>query len=445
MLSLRQTKQHYVRPEVRNTILRICTDGETSRSGHWQDTKEVNGETVDIADWYRHVNGKKFKYNMSSPIDYTNMVLKHRTIYWTLNFFDKGIYKLDYSRIPSNESSAISQKYTVGYSLGIDIDKGNGTDIHDPEVKKAVEDMGQFFSDLLREYLPNSVYCLYSGGGVYLLIHHKSLQQYYDRYLNSTDPVYTWEYMFQVLGNAFDMFIEEKEAEFFKLHPEHIGKVKADALNNSQRVFKTIFSIHKKLDYSVIPLDPANIIIDFEKAKIPLKNDVLEDGLNWYKNFDDGGYFLVNCLKPYLEEAVKKKKAIVYDSDYQCSPIPLDDISKWPPCMRNILTLQTREEGATRALAVFASFLGQIGISEENARQMFFNVADRWGARTSNIFESYFRKMKTPTCARLCSDDKTKFPKGVSIKTLGVCVPDQRCLNSPSPYYYVDKKAKLKW
>lgn len=444
MLTLKQTKQHYLRPEVRNTIMRLCTDGDTSRSGHWQDTEEINGEIIDKADWYRHVNGKKYKYDMSSPIDYTNMVLKHRTIYWTLNFFDKGIFKVDYSGIATNESPAISQKYTVGYSLGIDIDKGHGTNIHDPEVKKAVEDMGQFFSDFLREYLPNSLYCLYSGGGVYILIHHKSLQQYYDRYLNSIDPVYTWEYMFQVLGNAFDMLIESKEREFFKLHPEHVGKVKADALNNSQRVFKTIYSIHKKLDYAVIPLDPENIIIDFEKAKIPLKNDVLEDGLNWYKNFDDGGFFLVNCLKPYLEEAIKKKKAITYDSEYHCSHVPLDDIKKWPPCMRNILTLETREEGATRALAGFASFLGQIGLEEEHARRLFFGVADRWGTRTSNIFESYFRHMNTPTCARLCSDDNTKFPKGVSIKKLGVCVPDQRCLNSPSPYYYVDKKAKLR-
>jgi len=446
MLTLKQTKQHYLRPEVRNTILRLCTDSDTSRSGHWQDTEELNGETIDKADWYRHVNGKKYKYNMSSPIDYTNMVLKHRTIYWTLNFFDKGIFKLDYSAIATNESPVISQKYTVGYSLGIDIDKGHGTNIHDPDVKKAVEDMGQFFSDFLREYLPNSVYCLYSGGGVYLLIHHKSLQQYYDRYLNSADPVYTWEYMFQVLGNAFDMLIESKEKEFFKLHPDHVGKVKADALNNSQRVFKTIYSIHKKLDYAVIPLDPENIIIDFEKAKIPLKNDVLEDGLNWYKNFDDGGYFLVNCLKPYLEEAIKKKKSITYDSEYRCSSVPLDDIKKWPPCMRNILTLETREDGATRALAGFASFLRQIGIPETQAREMFFSVANRWGTRTSNIFESYYGgKMKTPTCSRLCSDDNTKFPKGVSIKKLGVCVPDQRCLNSPSPYYYMDKKAKLRW
>ena len=39
----------------------------------------------------------------------------------------------------------------------------------------------------------------------------------------------------------------------------------------------------------------------------------------------------------------------------------------------------------------------------------------------------------------------TGFPKGVSIKHLGVCVPDLKCMNAPSPYYYVDVKAKLRW
>ena len=446
MLTLRQTKQHYLRPEIRKTILRVSTDGNYSRSGHWQDTKNVNGVEKEIQDWYRRIEGKQFKYEMSSPVDYNNMVLNHRTIYWTLNYFDKGIYKLNYSGISSEQSPGISRQHTVAYSLGIDIDKEHGKDIHDPDVKKAVEDMGQFFSDFLREYLPNSVYCLYSGGGIYLLIHHRTLDQYYNKYLRRTDPAYSWDYMFRVLGDAFDGLIKTKENEFFVMRPEHKGKVKADALNNSQRVFKTIFSIHKKLDYAVIPLDPYDMEIDFDKAKLPICEEVIEDGNNWYTDYDDGGYFLVNCLKPYLEAAIKKKgKDIAYDSECYCSTIPLDDISRWPPCMQNIWTLPSCGEGATRALADFVSFLGQIGLSEENARQMFSTVADRWCARTSNLFESYFRKMKTPTCARLGSNDNTGFPKGVSIKHLGVCVPDLKCMNAPSPYYYVDVKAKLRW
>ena len=151
-------------------------------------------------------------------------------------------------------------------------------------------------------------------------------------------------------------------------------------------------------------------------------------------------------LKPFLEKAYNKKDASYkYKSDFKASSIPIDDIKKWPPCMRNLYNMPACGEGATRALSAFASFLGQIGIEENQAHMMFDELADRWGARTENIFNNYFGKMKVPTCKRLISDDDRGFPKGVSIKRLGVCKPDMRCLGSPSPYYYADKKAKLKW
>jgi hypothetical protein len=75
---------------------------------------------------------------------------------------------------------------------------------------------------------------------------------------------------------------------------------------------------------------------------------------------------------------------------------------------------------------------------------MFDELADRWGARKENIFLNYFRIMKVPTCRRLVSDNDRGFPKGVSIKLLGVCKPDIRCGNVPSPYYYADKKGNMK-
>ena len=108
--------------------------------------------------------------------------------------------------------------------------------------------------------------------------------------------------------------------------------------------------------------------------------------------------------------------------------------------MRNLYNLAWCGDGQTRALAAFASFLGQIGIEENQAYMMFNELANRWGARTENIFLNYFRKMKVPTCKRLISDDNRGFPKGVSIKMLGVCKPDIQCMNVPSPYYYTDKE-----
>jgi hypothetical protein len=435
MLTRREIKAHYATPGVRETIMRISTDDGSYRAGNW-----------DFENWYKYPNGKKIKFCMGNRTDYTNMIMKCRTLYWTLNYFDPQIFCLDYKEIRSDESPAISRRYTVGYTFGIDIDREHGKDIHDPEVKKAVEDFAQYSSDRLSEYVPNSVYCLYSGGGIYVLVHHKAFSQYYNRYLTNPDSKYSWDKMLSVLGDAFDYLIEDMRDEFFKLHPEHIGKVKPDQLNNSQRVFKTIFSIHKNLDYAVVPLDPEKIKIDFERAKIPLKPEIIEEGKAWYTNYDDGGYFLDRLLKPFLEKAYDKKESSYrYKSDYRCSPIPVDDIMKWPPCMRNLYSLETCGEGASRALAAFAAFLGQIGIEENQAHMMFDNMADRWGARKENIFDNYFRKMKVPTCKHLISNDNRGFPKGVSIKRLGVCKPDMRCLNSSSPYYYVDKKAKFTW
>jgi hypothetical protein len=407
------------------------------RAGNWN-----------FENWYKYSDGKKIKLCLANRTDYTNIISnrKCRTLYWTLNYFDPEIFNVDYKYVQSYESPIISRRYTVGYTFGIDIDKEHDKDIHDPEIKKAVEDIAQYFSHRLRKYVPNSVYCLYSGGGVYILVHHRAFSQYYERYLSNSDTKNPWDKMLSVLGDAFDFLIEDIRDEFFKIHPEHIGKVKTDQLNNSQRVFKTIFSIHKSLDYAVISLDPKNIKIDFERARVPLNPEVIEDGKTWYTNYDDGGNFLGKLLKPFLEKAYNKiDSAYRFKSDYMCSPIPIDDVKKWPPCMRNLYNLPACGEGATRALAVFASFLGQIGIKENQAQMMFDNLADRWGARKENIFISYFRKMKVPTCRRLLSDDNRGFPKGVSIKQLGVCKPEIRCLNSPSPYYYVDKKAKLNW
>jgi hypothetical protein len=429
MLTRQQIERHYSTAEIKKNVIRVSRDCGNFRAS--------NGDSFS---WYKKQNGKKVKWCLANDVDYMEMVFKYRTFYWTLNIFDPEIFVIDYNTVEKNDSPAISRQYTVGYTFGVDIDKGHETDIHDPKVKKAVEDMAQYFSNILREYVPNSVYCLYSGGGIYVMVHHKVFDQFFDQFRN--DPKDPWDKMSQVLGNAFDHLIGDLTYEFFRLHPNYIGKVKADQLNNSQRVFKTLFSIHKKLDYAVVPLDPKNIEINFENASIPLKTEIIKLGDNWYTEYDHGGYLLANLLKPFFEQSynnIKKTHLKEGQHEFNCSPIPIEDIEKWPPCMRNLYRLPCCDEGQTRALAVFSSFLGQIGIEEDQAYKMVSELAGRWGARLENIFSSYFKRMKVPTCQRLISDDNRGFPKGVSIKMLGVCKPDIRCMNVPSPCYYTDK------
>src|SRR5690606_39212045 len=92
------------------------------------------------------------------------------------------------------------------------------------------------------------------------------------------------------------------EAEFFELYPEHAGKVKVDKLTNQKRKFKVIFSIHKKHALAVVPIDPANILIDLEKAKLPLSLEVLCEGARWYQEHDPSEKELLkNLLASYAE------------------------------------------------------------------------------------------------------------------------------------------------
>lgn len=446
MISKQAIIDHYKRPEVKDTIIRISRAQEGTRAGMKctpnayvdKNTRELK----DLMDWYRGTGPytkRKFlkKVDLSTGKEGITQNV-NRTLYWTLNIFDSAIYEVDFKKVEKAESAGISRQHTTGYTFGIDIDREHGNDIHNPEVKKAVEDMAQFYCNELIKYAPNSVYVAYSGGGIYVYVHHGVFNEYF-----KDKTAEGWDYKLLALLDAFDNLIGDIRDRFFKEYPEHKGKVKPDQLNGSQRVFKTLYSLHKSLDYAVIPLNKDCVKIDFESAKLPLKADILEAGKDWYTKYDEDGKFL-EYLKPYLEKSIEKReKRASLNSEVEAAANPID-FDKWAPCMKNIYNLPTCGEGKTRALAILVSFLGQIGYGEDEARAIFNEVADRWGATKSNIFESYYLTMHVPSCERLMSNDKTGFPKGVSIKGLGVCKQDIRCMNIPSPRYYTDSEANKK-
>lgn len=82
--------------------------------------------------------------------------------------------------------------------------------IHDPVVKAAVEAMAQFYCNKLREFLPNSIYCLYSGGGIYVMVHHGVFEPYFDRFRVSEE----WDNLLKVLLDSFDALIGDLRDEF---------------------------------------------------------------------------------------------------------------------------------------------------------------------------------------------------------------------------------------
>jgi hypothetical protein len=428
-------REHYRRPEVKEIITRSSRQGQYVRCG--------NGNFIN---WYRYIGNKKYHLNICD--DYEYITSKYRVLYWSLNMFEPTIFKQDYSNITSEESPILSRKYTGGYTFGVDIDtvpdknEEHGLNINAPEITEAVEAMAQYYCNRLREYAPNSIHACFSGGGIYVYIHHMAVKAYFDRYYN--DP--EWDLYFRILYKAFNNFLGDIRNDFFKEYPQYEGKVKPDLINSAKRVYKSIFSIHKKHNYAVIPLDVKKIKINFADATLPLSTEIIERGKDWYMDYDiDNGIF--EALKPYQDEAEEEernKTTCVFNSDYDMAQEHKTDIEQWPPCIKNMLKLKSCGEGRTRALALLAAFLGQANVPEDQARAIFNELVNRWGATGANIFDSYYKKMKVPTCKHLRENNNTGFPIGKSIRSLGICEADMRCIDIFSPRYYVDKPINKK-
>lgn len=426
------TVMHYNRPEIKATIQRMAADGANHKCG--------NG---DFHSWYRMKTKNKHlcHLDLTNDADYKYLINRFRSLYWSLNYFDETMFKMDYNqkldesiRIKKQDSAKISREHTTGYTFGVDIDKGHGCDIHTEDIKQAVEDMAQFYCDELRQYAPNSVYAAYSGGGVHIYVHHKVFEPYFKQ-----EGITDYDHAVRVLHEVFALLIEDIRIKFFDKFPQHEDKVKPDSLNNAKRVFKSLFSIHKSLPYAVIPLDPKNISINFNDAKLPLSDEVVSRADDWYIIYDNDLDMLRQLGKFYkvAEQNIKADRTFSYTKS-----LTLIDSSLYPPCIKNILKMDSCGEGATRALALLAAFLGQVGLSYDDASIVWYGLANHWDAAAahSNVFESNFQKMHTTSCKKLADKNNKGYP-GTSIHIIGACKPVMRCMDIGSPYYFADKKA----
>ncbi len=413
-----ETSTHYLRPEVMSIIQRLSTDGNNaSRAG--------NG---DFWAWYqKDVSGKRL-YNLANKADYAHLVGRYRTLYWSLNYFSPDVY----NQVARNDDDVLGTRVdTMGYTLGIDIDHCEGTDIHDSAVKQAVEECAKFFVKELTLYLPKSVHACQSGGGIYIYLHHKIWE---NTFQVNQEAGHEKDLAVFVVLETYQSWLADKSDEFFKLHPEYVGKCKVDRLNYAKRIFKSLLSVHRKLPYAVIPLDIDNIVIDFEAAKLPLKPDVLAAAEKWYTSYDEKNTFSPQ-LEPYVDDAISKFSRKNGDVKVDVSPEALKDIEKFPPCLKNILKSTNMPIGKTRIIALLATFLGQAGWDEAEARGLFTKVAGQLNAQTTNIFESWFCRMRCPRCSTI-NKPGNGFP-GMNMGDIGICEPDDRCKKIGSPIYYI--------
>ena len=282
------TAEHYQNPRIKAAILKFCEPAE----GRF---RALNGD----AGWYASAGNGNVRLRVSD--DYDDTASKHRTLYSTLDVMASKVKAItekwdEAHNRPEHPIGTFAE--CLSYTLGGDID-AIGDIVGDPTVKLAVESMARHLCLELACIRP-ALFLLYSGGGIYILLHDSICQARAGK-----DPVKE----FQRITIAFKDWLTDAEHRFFQLYPEFIGKVKVDKLTHQKRKFKTLFSAHKRLPFAVIPLDPDNICIDFEKARIPLSDDTITEGENWYKldEIVDLEKF-AEILEPYLKTAEAELK-----------------------------------------------------------------------------------------------------------------------------------------
>ena len=401
------TREHYERPEIKEIITQFCL----RKDGSW---RAMNG---DFSRWYRY-DGKKAR--LLNIEDYDYITSHDRVLYSTLNVFEPALWMVGRNKEDITADDPLGTPAdTVGYSLAVDIDKGKGFDIHNPEIKAAVEAAAQYLVQRLKDAgVGKSTWVLFSGAGIYIQIHDKIC------YPISQDPENRMKF-YERLTDGFNNFIVLVSEDFFKLHPEHIGKVKFDALNNSKRIFKTPLGIHKKHPYAVTPLDRDHIEINFEKAKLPLKDEVIAETCEWYSTYDLAEREALFTLLDRFYDEKKRYRSGGNFSEIWRSPVKIE-ADYFPPCVEYILTQEHRREGQTRITGILTTFLYQMGWDEDEAWEIVQAVSDRNGVgNADHIFESCFGKINCPSCSTI-QNDANGYPH-LGLKGLGVCAEIDEC------------------
>jgi hypothetical protein len=351
----------------------------------------------------------------------------YRTLYQTLNVFDpglRGVFRPKEKITPENPLGTPAD--TQAYTLGCDIDKGHGCNIEDFETKQAVDAAAQFLvADLKRNGIHDSVWVLFSGGGIYVHIHHGICQP---------GTIEGRDEFLEMVTDCFNGYIAHISEEFFSIHPECKGKVKYDALNNSKRIFKCILSIHKSKPYAVTPLDRDAIRIDFERARVPLKPDMIEEARNWYSTYDPAERVpLLKLLDQFQIPKEERKKRSDKDSKEPFAFAVKIDCKDFPPCIKHIIDTTNTGGGKTRFSAVLSTFLFQAGWSEDEAWEVVKTVSERNGLDNAHhIFDSCFGRISCPSCKTI-QNDEAGYPH-LGLKGLGACKPDEKCDRWPGDY-----------
>ena len=395
MTTTKEIREHYLRPEIKETIIRCSTSTNSTRAGNY-----------DFKGWYKYVDDNRQLYDLKT--DYKEIVNKvNRSLYWTLNLFENSVFQ---QQATTPDEKLGTGKDTTAYTLGIDIDLKDGYDITNPHARLSLEECVKFFYDELGEYLTGNIFAAFSGGGAYLYIHHELFCTPTIKDLDPNDRQDSWA----VLRNMFQLLMEDISDHFFEENPDAGKYVKVDYLNNDKRLFKTIFSIHREYDYAVIPLKPPFFQINIEDAQLPLTDDVIEYSHEWYKYTEDdtGRRELLLKLKDYewTAKSLNNINKIEIDGEKAVSQIKIE-LSKNTTCpvMSAILSEEGWGDGAHRRIVTGTIYLAHLGWSFQEIYDHINHISRNWekvkGVRT---LVKHWMKVQMPSYKTLYG--KGKFP-----------------------------------
>lgn len=395
-LSTKDIRDHYHHPIIKETIIRCSKDQGCTRAGNY-----------DFTGWYKYNENGRQLYSLDE--DYDEIVGKvERSLYWTLNLFEDETFK--HTAEPDEKIG--TGKETISYTLGIDIDIKEGYDITNAHARLSLEECVKFYYDELSQYLNNNIYAAFSGGGAYLYLHHELFQLSSDNGQTPEERRDSWA----VLRAMFQLLMEDISEKFFKLNPDAAQYVKIDYLNNDKRLFKTVYSVHRKHDYAVIPLKPPYFQINIEEAQLPLSESIIDFGREWYVYNPDneGKEKLLYKLKDYewTAKSLNNIQKMDIDSEKVVSLVKIeldDDITC--PVMKAILSLEGWGDGAHRRIVTGTIYLSHLGWNFEEIYDYIGRVSSNWekvkGLRT---LVKYWMKVQMPSYEKIYGNGKFPIP-----------------------------------
>ena len=146
------TVEHYRREEVKNIILKNTSFVD----GSW---RALNG---DFVVWYKYLDDNRIRL-LNSQDDYEYVTNNHRVLYSTLNVFKKDLKsKSPLKKDITSENPLGTPAETIGYTLGVDIDKTGMFKIE--EAQEALNHAAAFLVRKLEDAgIHRSVWVLFSS------------------------------------------------------------------------------------------------------------------------------------------------------------------------------------------------------------------------------------------------------------------------------------------